>query len=163
MKNLRSNFMVHSGYMFPGTGMLGRKVGVGWVCYVQLYEADSGLCKATTVTISTSLQREDPSQNRFSVPFCCHRRRLKSAFPLNEIAKTEVLCPRRCGTIKILSCTKPQMLELSSPLPSMTTTSYRGNIFKYTINQYITCSIRCEKGNVDLLTMRKAPPIISIF
>ena len=56
MKNLRSKFLVRSGYMFPGTGMLGRKGGVGWVCYVHVYEADSGLCTATTVTISTLLQ-----------------------------------------------------------------------------------------------------------
>ena len=60
MKNLRSKFLVRAGDMFPGTGTLGRKDGVG-VCYVQLYEPDSGLCTATAVIISTLLQREDPS------------------------------------------------------------------------------------------------------
>ena len=60
MKNQLSKFLVRSGDMFLGTGTLGRKGGVT-VCYVQLYEADSGLCKATAVTINTLLQREDPS------------------------------------------------------------------------------------------------------
>lgn len=39
-QKLYKKLLVRAGYMFPGTGTLGRKGGVGWVCYVHVYEAD---------------------------------------------------------------------------------------------------------------------------